>query len=234
MAIPWNFQPTRQYRRAAVELMVRQANRVARQLRLPEEFPITITNLTDAWVAPFLHYYCGHAIGTISTKNYNYFFCQGDKFNEVDIVSSYRSRLNLENKKLPVNQFNPNGAYQLATQWLAAASMDVGNLNRDCKHHVELISSWGEFVGKRPRKPFAPIYDVWWATPKQDAENYGDVVDIQLVRPGDKLLSMCVRDPKYILGKPLTLTNLASLFPGTAPVGIFTISVDTNIYRAVR
>lgn len=233
IGFPYDFHPTRQprYRRAAIELMVQEANRVAQHLNLAEKLPITVTNLTDAWLEPFIGYYRGHAIGTISTKNYNYFFCQGDKFNEVDIVSSYRAHLNLEGQKLPVSQFDPKGAYQLATEWLAAVAIDVGKLNRDCRHHVRLISSWGVSLGKRPRKPFVPIYDVWWATPKQDAENYGDVVDVQLIRPGNKLLSIQVLDPQYIVGKPLIITNLAAFFPGTAPTAIITnIPADTNVY----
>jgi hypothetical protein len=115
---------------------------------------------------------------------------------------------------------NTNSAYQLASRWLAAVSMDVKGLNRDCKVHVALSPFWNGLVhlGEKPQKQFVPIYFVWWTSPTNDLEGHGNVAYVELFAPTKTLLQLCVSDPKYILRKPLEFTNLDSLLPGTAPV----------------
>jgi hypothetical protein len=132
---------------------------------------------------------------------------------------------------------NTNEAYQLAIQWLAAASIDVNGLNRDCKAHVALSPYWNGLsrLGQKPKKNFVPIYYVWWTSPKNDVEGYGGVASVELFPPTKKLLQLSVDDPKYILRKAVVFADLDSLFPGTAPIAVFTnFPVNTNIYHTVH
>src|SRR5580698_3396347 len=54
---------TAQYQNAALNLMVEEANRVARDMRLPENLPITASNINDAYVSPFGFSYRARSIG---------------------------------------------------------------------------------------------------------------------------------------------------------------------------
>jgi hypothetical protein len=215
---------TREYQNAAVKLMLHEANLVARELQLSEELPITESNLIEAIVTPFDFNYITKTIGTVTTRNYHYCVSQGNKFSNLVVANYDQTCLNYEKELLPIKQMNTGEAYQLATQWLAAVSMDVNGLNRDCKAHVALSPHCNGLtkLGQKPRKNFVPIYFVWWTSPQNDAEKYGDVAFVELFSPTKKLLQLGVRDPKYILREPVVFTNLESLFPGTAPITVFT------------
>jgi hypothetical protein len=227
---------TRQYQQAAIKLVLQEANTVAGELQLPEKLPIAESNLTEAIITPFGYNYINKKIGSISTTNYVYYVSQGDKFNGLDVADYDQTCSSLEEQLLPIKQMDTDGAYQLATQWLAAVSMDVKGLNRDCKTHVALSPYWNglDRLGQKPRKNFVPIYFVWWTSPKNDTEGYGDVACVEFFSPTKKILQLTVRDSKYILRKPLVFTNLDSLFPGTAPITVFTnFPVNTRILKTV-
>jgi hypothetical protein len=215
---------TVQFQHAAVKLMLPEANSVAEELQLPEDLPITESNLTGGFVCPFGYYYVHHNIGNITTKRYAYVFTQDNRFNEIDVANYDQTCIRLEKHQLPVTQVDFDTPYELATQWLAAASMDVGGLNRDCKVTVVLSAYWNGLsrIGQIPRKKFVPIYDVSWLSHQNQAEHFGDVAFVELYLPTKELIQLCVGDPKYILRKPLEFTNLASLFPGTARISVFT------------
>jgi hypothetical protein len=220
---------TPQYQRAAAQLLLQEVNRVAEEMRLPDEvLPITETNVTELHVYAFGFSYLQKSMGgVVCTSNYVYLVSKDNKFSGLVVAGYDQVCLNLSRSPLHVNQMDTNGtnqAYQLATQWLATVSMDVDGLNRDCKAHVAVSPYWSGLakLGQMPRKDFVPIYFVWWTTPKNDAEGLGSVADVELFLPTKKLLQLDVDDPKYILRKPLVFTNLASLFPGTGRITIFT------------
>jgi hypothetical protein len=211
---------TRKYQMAAVKLMVEEANNVAKELQLSEDLPITASNLTEAIVFPFSYKYEHKRIGNITTKYYFYGFDQDNKLDAVGVAQYDKTYAGLSQQLFPPKEIDYNGAYQLATQRLAAISIDVNGLNRDCKVHLALSSEMKEL--NIPRGKFAPVYFIWWTSPKNDAEHSGDAAYVELFAPSNKLLQLSVRDPKYILRKPLQFTNLESLFPGTAPIHVFT------------
>lgn len=210
---------TRQYEQAALKLIIQEANRVAEEMQLPENLPITESNIAAEYIGTFGFNYRTRKLGGIATTNYAYFVSSDYKFNNLCIADYDQTCLNLAKQKLPIDKIDTNAAYQLATQWLASASMDVGGLNRDCTAHSAL-SLWNPIghLGQKPKISFVPIYFVWWTSPQNDAERFGSVAYVELYLPTKKLLQLDVDGPQYILRKPLLFTNLASLFPGTARV----------------
>jgi hypothetical protein len=158
-----------------------------------------------------------------------YLVSKGYKFSGLDVANYDQTCLNLKKTLLPLEQMDTNAAYQLATQWLASASMDVEQLNRDCQVQVAVSPHWNGLskLGQMPGKEFVPIYYVWWTLPEKDAPKIGgitfaSIARVELFLPTKKLIQMSVDDPKYILRRPLTFTNLNSLFPGTGRVFVFT------------
>jgi hypothetical protein len=217
---------TRQYQHAAVKLILQEANKVAAELQLPDEhLPITETNLTEAIITPFGYNYRSRRIGSVTTKNYCYFVSQGDKFSYLEgthqTEDSYRFQ---DSYTWPISRMDTKQAYQLATQWLAAVSMDVKTMNADCS--VTVKPDTGLF--ESPHGKFVPIYYVSWTRKgyehKHDVASVirGDVASVRVFTPTKTLMQLRVEDPKYILRDPIVFTNLASLFPGTAPITVFT------------
>lgn len=216
--IPMRFT-TPAYRDAAVKLVLHEANEVAKDLRLPEQLPITESNIVEYHIGTFGFNYAHRSVGFVTTKNYSYYVSKGDKFSDLVVANYDQTCLKLKSQSLPIAQLNTNAAYQLATQWLSAALMDVKGLNRDCKVHTAVSPFWNGLVnlGDRPRSQFVPIYYVWWTSPEDEA-NGGSTANVEFFSPTKKLLQLTVSDPKYILRKPLVFTNLADLFLGVAPI----------------
>ncbi|HEV2330542.1 MAG TPA: hypothetical protein VGY56_17310 [Verrucomicrobiae bacterium] len=212
---------TAAYQKEALKLMIGEANRVAKELALPEKLPITESNLVEYHVSPFGFSYAYKMIGNVSTKDYNYGVAASDKFNSCTIANYDQICLALQGQStLPIEDLNTNLAYQLATQWLEAVHVDVGRLNKDCKAKITLNDFWNglpkgdEFT----KTNFVPIYDISWLSPRNQREHFGDVAFVELYSPTKKLLQLSIADPTFILRPPLIFTNLASLFPGVAPI----------------
>lgn len=214
--VPLRFT-TRLYQEAALKLVLQEANSVAEELNLTNDIPITVSNLVEFHISPFGFAYARRAIGFVATTNYTYYVSRGDKFSGVTVANYDQTCSRYMRQSLPIKQFDPNAAYQLATQWLAAIHMDVNGLNRDYRVHVALSPFWNGLatLGEKPRKQFVPIYYVWWTN---DRDGRDGVADVELFEPTKTLLQLDVQDPKYILRQPLVFTNLAALFPGSAIV----------------
>jgi len=210
---------TQAYQRAALELLLREANQVARELNLPEKLPIMESNVVGGFICPFGFAYNEQSIGRITTRNYDYGVTKRNKFSRLVIANYQKTCVEYENQYvLPIEQLDTNGAYQLGIQWLAAARMDVKGLNRDCQVHVELSPYWnGIRQGEKLQtKTFVPIYVVYWTGPADEMEEEMGMkadpkADIELLAPTRMLLQFSVYDPKYILRQPLVFTNLAVL-----------------------
>jgi hypothetical protein len=212
---------TKAYQRAAFLLVLQEANRVAKELTLPEKLPIAESNLVETFIGPFGYNYVYKRVGNITTRNYWYGIEEGNKFSGLTIANYDQICIRIRDQgALPIEQINTNAAFHLAAQWLTAASMDVKGLNRDCKAHIALSPFWNGLahLGEMPQKRFVPIYYVWWTSPENDQEGHGSVASVELYAPTKKLLQLSVSNSKYILRTPLIFTNLDSLLPGTAPV----------------
>jgi hypothetical protein len=209
---------TSTYHQEALRLVLAEANDVARQLDLPEKLPITESDLERVFIAPYgMSRMFPRPIGTVHTSHYSYFVSIDHKLSyiqyvhEVEAANKWRTEY-----AWPISRLDTNGAYQLATQWLAAVSMDVEGLNRDCEVFIRPNPYWNAGL---KRRTFVPIYDVSWKSPQNIAERYGTVADLTLFAPTQTLISLNVREPNYILRDRLVFTNLAELLsqPATQP-----------------
>jgi hypothetical protein len=213
---------TREFRNEALRLVIEEANKVAKELNLPESFPITRTNLMDAFISGFGYMLDRRAVGTITTSNYWYGIGRDYKFSGLTVANYDARCFEYRDKyRLPVSQIDTNAAYHLAMQWLAAAGMDVNGLNRDCEARVAVSPYWNglDKLGEKPREQtFAPIYYVWWRSAKNRADEQDGPASVELLLPTKTLIQLSVDDPKYILRKPVVFTNLAALFPGKATI----------------
>ena len=137
---------------AAARQMLLEANYFAQQLKLPESLPITAANATINVNPPRLA-----GIGSLATKEFFYSFPGHD---HQPITNSFGAAWFLERGKLAYvmrkkpfakwdegnsddmsalfrklaampSLLDTNTAYQLATQWLAAVSVDVGELEKN-------------------------------------------------------------------------------------------------------
>jgi hypothetical protein len=196
------------YNREAFRLVLQEANRIAQELRLPEKLPITEDDVVERFIAPYGITKIRPYIGKIHTRDYGYYVSVGYKMSYVEGTHQDADCLRwMKQYQWSRARIDTNAAYQLATQWLAAAKMDVNGLNRDCQVRVELDSYWnGDNAGKKT--PFVPIYYVYWVSEQNRRDGYGSVASVRLFAPTKTLVSLSVDESKYILRKPLVFTNL--------------------------
>ena len=204
---------TKAYQDEAFRLVLQEVNQVAAQLHLPEKLPIAETDLVASFINPFGYAYAKKAIGNATTRNYTYYVSQGNKFSYLEGTHQDEDCRRFQRLYTwPVSRIDTNQAYQLATQWLAAVSMDVEALNRDCSL---VIKPERDYVHP-PQGKFVPVYYVYW---RKAGKEGGSAADVRLFTPTKTLLQLRVEDPKYILRAPLLFTNLQFLLSQTnAPV----------------
>jgi len=212
---------TAAYQGEALRHMVSDANSVAVALLLSDDLPITVEKLKEFHVSPFGFAYAHRMIGTITTKNYVYSFCAGNKFSELVATDYEKQCIELENsRRLRTSIINTNKVFKIAENWLASVPVDIGALNRDCDIHISVSPHWNGLpkLGDIPRGQFVPIYFVWW-TYKTNAigDNNGPLA-VEFSEPAKRLLQLFISDPKYNLRPEIIFTNLPDLFPGNGVV----------------
>jgi hypothetical protein len=167
---------TPEYERTAIQMVLQEANRVAADMRFDDEvLPITETNVTRLRVSPFGFSYKFDVLGgVVATSNYVYLIGRANKFSGLVVANYDQTCLRLNKTMSPLEQMDTNAAYQVATQWLTTAGVDVTGLNRDCKLHAAVSPHWSGLgkLGNMPTKDFAPIYYVWWTSPQKDANGF--------------------------------------------------------------
>jgi hypothetical protein len=209
------------YQKEALKRIIQEANEVANDLNLPEELPITNSNLVEFHVSPFGFAYAYKAIGSVTTKHFSYYVSRDNKFSQLNIADYDQTCLRLVNQgTFPVERINTNEAFRLATNWLTRASIDVAKLNKECLPHVAVSPYWSGLsnLGDKPKKSFIPIYYVWWTYPDDAIKGEGSAAEVELFAPTETILQLGVEDPKYNLRQQIVFTNMATLFPGIALV----------------
>ena len=194
---------TRAYQEEALRLVLEEANQFARDLRLPEQLPITGSNLVEIMIFPPR---MGQVIGlgNISTSNYTYFVRLEQKLTDValrNILSSY-SRLR-QDQLVPLSRIDTNAAFRAAQEMLEAASVDVAALNRDST--VEIIPYIPE---DNPRR-FSQIYMIYWFTRGKEEE--GSIAALEFFFPTRTVRRLSIDRPGYSLRRSLIVTNLTEL-----------------------
>jgi hypothetical protein len=196
------------YKKEVLRLLIAEANDVATSLGLPENLPITQSNLIYVVVGtPKMVELSGGGIGAIDTTNYEYSFAYGRKLSYVTSskLDSAEARNELEQKYLwPISRRNTNAAYRLATNWLAAIQIDVKRIEHDCRVN---ISSWTP--DGVDEKHFVPLYFVTWKG------SSGPVASVELLEPARLLGKLTVEQPEYVLRKPVVITNAEALLSQT-------------------
>jgi hypothetical protein len=195
------------YRKEALRLVIEEANRVARELNLSEQMPITESNLMAVYISPPRMTRIG--FGNITTSNYTYYMTVGDKFSYLEQAHARQGFDQLRSQYLwPMSRRDTNSAYQVATQALSATSMDVAALNSDCDVHVDTFLPEG-VNGKH----FVPVYWIYWTVKK--GQSFGPAATVELFAPTKTIRQLRVNKSEYILRKPLEITNLDSLLSQT-------------------
>jgi len=175
---------------------------------LPEELPIVDTNLLQYHIPPYGMFRFVKAIGNVTTSNYIYSVSIDGKFSFLDSAHQLSDHLKWSKEySWPISQLDTNAAYQLATQWLAAVSMDVEALNRDCNLQIRPVMVTGE---EQPPGLFLGILFPGERTGRKGSEAW-----VELFLPTKKLEILHVMNSKYILRKPLQFTNLDLLLSQT-------------------
>jgi hypothetical protein len=209
---------TAAYRKEALRMVLEEANRVAVELALRDTLPITETNVIEQFILPYGAAQRLNSIGNVATSNYAYCVSIGCKLSYVLSVHQQQDHERWAAEYLwPVIREDTNAAYQLATQWLTAASMDVAGLNRDCDLQIHPLMLYGSGTNAS----FVPIYSVAW---KSWTDRIRSVASVELFLPTKTLVGLTVDDSRYILRKPLEFTNLDYLLSqtnGEAPVPAF-------------
>ncbi len=208
---------TKAYQDEAFRLVLQEANRVATELRLPEKLPITETDLVTRFISSFGYAHAKQAIGNVTTRKYTYYISEGNKFSYLE--GTHQAEDCRRYQRLytwPLSRMDTNEACQLASQWLAAVSMDVAALSRDCSVVVKPES---EYVHP-PQGKFVPVYYVFWRKRNAGTGHIGNVpAGVRVFTPDKALLQLRVEDPKYILRAPLVVTNLGYLLSQTNSSG---------------
>ena len=188
------FRTTPAYRKEALRLVLEEANKAAKELKLPEALPITEGNLIAHFINhPRLKEYV-QRIGNVTTSNYLYYVSTGDKFSGV-VRTHYDEELSkaMEKYHWPLWKVNTNAAYQLATQWLAAVSMDVDGLNRDCRRSIDVC------LPDEENRYFVPNYRISWSKAGEP------VALVEVFLPTRTLRDLTIEESKYILRSPIVI-----------------------------
>jgi hypothetical protein len=193
------------YRKEALRLIIGEANHIAHELNLQENLPIIQSNIVETYIAPPRLAQASKNIGNITTSNYFYAVFSGGLFALTKIHSDEEFNKLKIKYTWPISQIDTNAAYQAATQFLADVAVDVKALNRDCNVHVLAMGRNGKF--------FVPAYRVYWVPKGQ--KGHGSAAGVELFEPTKILWQFYVKQPKYVLRKPIKVTNLDDLLSQT-------------------
>jgi len=196
---------TEDYKEAALEAMLKEISSVCNALEVPEQVPVRRPSIIEYWIeTPFFRDRKG-LFGTVCTERYAFRFGGSNKLNCVamnfrprDDEKEYLASLKLHYTR-PISQLNTNGAYTLAAKMLAAFSVDLRLLERDCTPKVK----WWD-LGQQ----FVPLYTVEWWSP---GDRFSAAASVEVLEPEHRLVRLEVDKPEYIRRGALRLKNRKEL-----------------------
>jgi hypothetical protein len=223
------------YQSAAMQLMVGQANFDAQQLHLPESLPIVVPANTNDW---HLAMPPDGVTGTLATSNYLYRFNSG-KLTSIQVKKQPHSAAQAQ-----LSLIDTNGAYQLARQWLAALSVDVATLERECPHTVQMAVAVSaapsepnrehHHLGESPHRlpgsnhvtyaaaprTALPLFRVDWGGGRSQPTAPGRApveASVQILGSTKQCLSLRIFNADLLRAPPLQVTNAAALLGPPPP-----------------
>jgi hypothetical protein len=234
------------YQAVVAPLMLQEAGFYAERLNLPEPLPLTAAVAKVAVNPPLLG-----GLGHVATTNYFYSFPLRDEKPltnacGVSLVEYGKLAYVMRKTRFQVNgreimdpydemaalpsQVDTNGAYRLATQWLAAVQVDVAALERDYKPMVvqqafcdpPLTLEQGLNPPANAPRKLLPIFDVTWGGP----EHCSPPVWVGVFGPTKELALLRMENTTYSRRPAIVVTNALELCglpqppakpPGTPP-----------------
>jgi hypothetical protein len=204
------------YKAVALQLALSEANFTAQHLNLPTPHPIQMADLTKAYVSsPRLK-----SLG-VNIEITNFIFVFGIN-KEATLHMIVNKAKNIESFDLyPIwaktpSLINSNGAYQLATQWLAAIDVDIGALEKKygSQMKVEQAFIWNQpslDVYHHPpgdtNKTMLPIFNVTWG----HGVKYEYAAQVRILGTTKELMGLTLGDSSLSRRPPLVITNAKEL-----------------------
>ncbi len=183
--------------------MLSEVNEYAIQLSLAESLPITTNSLKELFVSsPFLAERFG-ALGSLQTTNFSYGFGKGKHLCYITRIIKGTNPFDYDDNKayaIDPSLVNTNAAYNMATQLLTKAFIDVSRLSTSSIVSVEPWVILHMTTSK---------YTVQWE------RNGSPVIKVVLSPPKAEFWTLRVEDPNLILRKPLEISNLDYLLSQT-------------------
>lgn len=156
------------YKFVATTLMLAEVNYCATRLKLPINLPVKEQDLVKIMV--FNPKTGGRALARLDTTNFSFSFGKPGRLIFVTRLEQGYQALSTTRRqgRLPTVQFLPqllgvpsvidtNGAYHLASNWLASIDVDVARLERE---YPPVSTQW-VLEGKGPKGP-VPVFSVDW------------------------------------------------------------------------
>jgi hypothetical protein len=228
-------RPSLAYRTVAVEKLLREANIVSEQLKLPTPHPIQPSDanirVRPPWFsksdstnmslskADRIRAATFFASGVVESANFAYSlggpencrYVHRFKIKDEDSIFDLYPEL----AKTPA-LIDTNGAYQLATQWLSAISVDVPALERKYKLNYYQWFFWGRpedltadhwtyHAPTTTNRTMLPIFDVNWGDAGSPA------VKVTILGTTKELMELRMEDSSFVRRPPLIITNAMEL-----------------------
>jgi len=193
---------TEPYKAAAMKTMLGEVNWAARSLGLPEKLPIEPSALRDVVIGtPYTADHQG-SFATVFTEKYSYRATQKltlisraySPGEEQHHFASIRTRYTM-----PLSRVNTNAVYCLATQWLAALSVDLRRLEAD--HPSRITVPW--VLGGQ----FLPLYTVEWSKPIEHSSRRDVAAKVEVLEPERSLEQLVIEKPEYMMRPPITVPD---------------------------
>ena len=209
------------FRPIALQRMLQEANFLSEKLKLPTPHPIKPDDIVKYHISPPWFGLMPDttpglsaidkarkgkitAKGTIETTNYSFGFSDGmfSVVNQLqpDEVGHYQEWIHIP------SIIDASNAYEMATQWLAAAEVNIGLLEKKygAQKRVEQAYIWNP--PGSTNKSMLPIFTVSWGN---DSTHY--VAEVRVLGITKELLSLRVGEPTITRRRPLVISSVADL-----------------------
>ncbi len=190
---------TPEYKKAAVERMIREVNAVSRELRLGLRQPVTQADLTEVLVeTPYLANH-GGVFAAVTAGPYQFVAYPGNKLGAIERRFDCQAgeedyRVRAKSRYLwSSTRVDTNAAYHLAATWLTSLGVRLASMQKAYPLEV----TWWDVDGQ-----FVPIYKVQWLKRRGDGRK--DVAaTVELLLPERQLKGLIVERAEYLDRTPL-------------------------------